>query len=49
MDGGSSMNGFITGLHIVFWAMAALLLFAAILSYLRNGKSKKQDQSHAAT
>jgi EmrB/QacA subfamily drug resistance transporter len=46
--GSSSMNGFITGLHIVFWVMAAILLFAAILSYFRNGKSKKLDQSHIA-
>jgi hypothetical protein len=49
MNGGStSMSGFITGLHIVFWVMAAILLLAAILSYFRNGKSKKLDQSQVA-
>jgi EmrB/QacA subfamily drug resistance transporter len=46
--GSSSMNGFITGLHIVFGVMAVLLLLAAILSYLRNSKNAKQDQTQAA-
>lgn len=31
----SSLNGFVVGLHTVFWVMAALLLVATVLSALR--------------
>ncbi|WP_219837329.1 MFS transporter [Paenibacillus sp. R14(2021)] len=34
----SSLGGFVTGLHAVFWFMAALMALAAILSYLRSNK-----------
>ncbi|OCT14501.1 hypothetical protein A8709_27260 [Paenibacillus pectinilyticus] len=41
-----SLGGFISGLHAVFWFMAALMAVATILSYLR---STKQTQSTGAS
>jgi EmrB/QacA subfamily drug resistance transporter len=38
----SSMNGFIQGLHAVFWFMAALMLAATVLSFLRSGRTSRQ-------
>jgi EmrB/QacA subfamily drug resistance transporter len=40
----SSMSGFINGLHVVFYAMSALLLLAAVLSYLRKTKIREQSK-----
>ncbi|SFS69793.1 drug resistance transporter, EmrB/QacA subfamily [Paenibacillus sp. BC26] len=34
----SSLNGFISGLHAVFWLMAALMALAAVMSHLRANK-----------
>jgi len=34
----SALTGFISGLHAVFWFMAALMALATVLSYLRTNK-----------
>ncbi|AZN41070.1 MFS transporter [Paenibacillus albus] len=34
----SSLSGFISGLHAVFWFMAALMALAAVMSYMRSNK-----------
>jgi len=39
----ASLQGFINGIHLAFWAMAALNVLAAILSVFR-GKTKENDQ-----
>ncbi|QHT61485.1 MFS transporter [Paenibacillus lycopersici] len=39
MDDKSSLNGFISGLHAVFWFMAALMALATVLSYLRSTRN----------
>ncbi|WP_274650831.1 MFS transporter [Paenibacillus humicola] len=47
LDGANaSMNGFIHGLHIVFYSMGVLLLFAAVLSYLRKSKKAAAAAGH---
>jgi EmrB/QacA subfamily drug resistance transporter len=43
-DATSSLHSFITGLHIVFWVMAALLVLATILSFMRAGNKKIEYQ-----
>jgi hypothetical protein len=43
---GSSLHGFITGLHIVFWVMSGLLVLATILSFMRAGSKKAEVPAH---
>jgi MFS family permease len=45
-DATSSLHSFITGLHIVFWVMAALLVLATILSFMRAGNKKIEIPAH---
>jgi hypothetical protein len=45
-DAVSSLHSFITGLHIVFWVMAALLVLAVILSFMRFGSKKIELHAH---
>jgi len=48
-SGGGALDGFIHGLHLVFWLMAALMLIATLMSYLRSGSSRAaQPQGQAA-
>lgn len=37
----SSLGGFISGLHAVFWFMAVLMALATVLSYLRTSKGSQ--------
>lgn len=37
----SSLGGFISGLHAVFWFMAALMALATVMSYLRGSRSRQ--------
>jgi EmrB/QacA subfamily drug resistance transporter len=39
-QGTSSLQGFVQGLHTVFWVMSALLVFATVLSFMRAGNRK---------
>ena len=39
------MSGFITGLHTVFWVMAALMVVAGFLSVMRAGRIVKHEAS----
>ncbi|SFI35566.1 drug resistance transporter, EmrB/QacA subfamily [Paenibacillus sp. UNC496MF] len=41
MDDKSSLHGFITGLHGVFWFMAALMAIATVMSYLRSHRGSR--------
>ena len=40
-----SLSGFITGLHMVFWVMAALMVVAGFLSVIRAGRIVKHEAS----
>ena len=40
-----SLSGFITGLHTVFWVMAALMVVAGFLSVMRAGRIVKHEAS----
>jgi hypothetical protein len=41
----SSRGGFISGLHAVFWFMAALMALATVLSYLRVDKRSQSAEA----
>ncbi len=40
-----SLSGFITGLHTVFWVMAAMMVVACFLSVMRAGRIVKHETS----
>jgi hypothetical protein len=45
----SSLGGFITGLHGVFWFMAALMLAATVISYFRGSTASPHGAPVAGT